>query len=133
MVYTEVEETKQFKGCIARMITQRKVNICKLINKYAEKTHQLEIKVNRTKEEIEREGKRKPRPHNAFSISGATQAWYLLDGKQFNVLKENEQGVKELQQQLEKLEERLEEEIKEKENMVRRNISYNTYLNFFNA
>ena len=29
MVYTEVEETKQFKGCIARMITQRKVNICK--------------------------------------------------------------------------------------------------------
>ena len=93
----------------------------------------MKIKVNRTKEEIEREGKRKPRPHNAFSISGETQAWYLLDGKQFNVLKENEQGVKELQQKLQKLEERLEEEIKEKENMVRTNISYNTYLNFFNA
>ena len=131
ITYTKVEEGKQLKGCIARMVTQRKVNICKSINKSAETTHQLKIRVKRTKEETNIEGKRKPRPQNCFSISGQSQDWYFLDGRDFNIITEQQKEVKKLQEKVDKLNERLEEEIKNNEDMVSQDGSHYIYLNFF--
>ena len=64
----------------------------KVINKSSEIMHQLKIKGNRLKYEIEKEGERKPRPNDTCPMSGNEQSWYFTDGKVYNSNAEEEQS-----------------------------------------
>ena len=72
------------KGCIVMMAMRRKSGMVQTTMKRAWTTHEGKILINRTKTEIEIEGRRKPKRKGSFKIhSNSVSTWYDKGGSEY--------------------------------------------------
>ena len=82
--YSDEEENSN-KGSIARMIVNRKCNICKVINNRVMNTHQNKVRRKRKPSEV----KMMPERYAEQSFAFGDEGWFTSDGKQFEVSDES--------------------------------------------
>ena len=77
-------DSNKGKGCIASMISRRKVDLAKFIMKRSEHTHKTKVSKKRTDEQTQTEGLQNKKAKFTFQIKGNDgNQWYNTDGNKY--------------------------------------------------